>query len=154
MRKTLMTVLFAVAVAACGGKSQTTPEGAGGGNERLAEGAEVEEKHPELTPELHAFHETLAPLWHAEAGPDREPNTCAGVAKLTADAAAIEAAGAPEGVEPNDWAVSVASLQASVKELADGCTAGVSEDFEARFTAVHDGFHALMDLLSTRGSAI
>jgi hypothetical protein len=153
MRQTIVSILFAVAVAACGGKSQPAPE-AGGGNERLAEGAEVEEKHPELTPELHAFHETLAPLWHAEAGPEREPGACAGTDKLTADAAAVAAAGAPEGVEPNDWASAVTGLQASVQELAEGCKAGDSAGFETRFTAVHDGFHGLMELLQTRGPAV
>lgn len=63
-------------------------------------------------------------------------------------------AGAPEGVDHGGWAASVTALQESVKGLDEGCTAGLADGFEERFGAVHDGFHALMDLLKTRGGAV
>jgi hypothetical protein len=135
-----------LAVAACGGASKSEiEEPAGGSSEPIGneEATHEEHQHPELTAEMHAFHDVLAPLWHAST-PDRQATTCDSAGTLLALGEDIQDAPNP-GADEAAWGEAVKRLMLSVVTLMDGCKAG--GDFEAHFGAVHDAFHGLMELL-------
>ncbi len=69
----------------------------------------------------------LAPLWHLDKGPGRADKTCAEVKSLQ------DKADATKDTE----------LVAAVKALADECAKEGRPEFDARFTGVHERFHAL-----------
>lgn len=146
----MRSILFAILIVAagCGGKSAepTTPAPAPEGGEHAGHGAEHEHEggHPELTPEMHAFHDQLAPLWHAEPGPQRQADTCDSIPTLEQGVASIAAAPVPAGVDGATWTGAVGALDTSLDELQTSCAGA---EFDATFSTVHDRFHALMDLL-------
>lgn len=147
----MRSILFivAIAAAACGGASKpdtTEPEPASGTMPAGEHEHEGEGDHHEALPaDVHAFHETLAPLWHSEAA-DRQAATCAKGAELADGAAKIEAAAAPEGVDAAAWTAAAKELTAASQALVTDCGAGAA-DFDATFTALHDRFHGLIELL-------
>ena len=142
MRTILFTMILAVA--ACGGSSKTDTEEPGGAEPIAHEGEKHEEGgHPELTAEMHAFHDVLAPLWHSEA-PDRQDKTCENAGEMLALGEKIQDAPNP-GADSAAWGEAVKTLMLSIVKLMDECKAG--GDFEANFGAVHDAFHGLMELL-------
>lgn len=131
MTKTIRlgSLFLVLAVAAgCGGakKSATTAPIGDDDTKMEHEG----EEHGEMPPAVHAFHEQLAPLWHAPEGDERAQHTCEAVPAMKAQAAAIEGS---EGL--------VAALDA----LAEACAADGRPDFAAKFGAVHDAFHAVLE---------
>src|SRR5262245_612117 len=62
--------------------------------ERAYEGHDREEheqgKHPEMSGALREMHDVLAPIWHAEKGPDREVKACDAAPKFEEQSAAID----------------------------------------------------------------
>ena len=135
-----IAILTVFVAAACGGgekKPTTTPEGGAGGGD----------PHAKLTPELHTFHETLAPRWHAAAGEQRMKDTCGALADFQAQAAAVKAAPATAGADPTAWADAGTALEASVTGLAGACGGTDVAAFDQAFTAVHDAFHHAMELV-------
>jgi hypothetical protein len=130
-----MRILPAVAVsallAACGGAATPAPNtpstppaqfqggGQGGGHEK--------HEHGDLPPAMKAFHDVLAPVWH-DKSPDRAKNACA------------------QALAMNDKAGAVgdADLSAATKAFAAECEKEGRPDFDAKFTAVHERFHAIM----------
>jgi len=153
----MRTILFSVflAVAACGGASKSDLEEPAGGAEPIAHeeeghhGQHSEAEHPPLTPEMEAFHDVLKPLWHAEPGADRQTGTCAKAGELLGLSEKIQNAPNP-GADQAAWELAVRQLMLSLVKLMDECKTG--GDFEANFRAVHDGFHALLDLLPKSAS--
>jgi hypothetical protein len=138
-----ITILALFVAAACGGaEKQTTTPGGGGG--AAAGGADP---HAGLTPELHAFHDTLSPRWHADAGEQRMKDTCAALADFQAQAAAVKAAPAKEGVDPAAWTEAGTALEASVTGLAGACGGTDLAAFDQTFHAVHEAFHRAMELV-------
>ena len=132
------TLLFLV-VAACGGSDKpatttVTPEPA-------------KDEHAKLTPELDAFHETLAPRWHADKGEPRMKDTCGALADFQAKSAAVKAAPASMGADPAAWTDAGAQLEVSVTGLATACGGTDLAAFETAFEAVHDAFHKAMELV-------
>jgi len=106
-------LVLAFAVSACGGKSP-----------------------PQSTPSKDAvadFHEILAPLWHAEEGPQRVTDTCNSIPEMQSRAQAVADA-------RKDQASS--TLVEAVTALGAEC-AGSRAGFQDRFTAVHEAFHAV-----------
>ena len=100
-------------------------------------------EHPKLTGAMHELHEVLAPLWHADKGPERTKKTCEAVPTFEQRAAAVDKDA------PADAAHHTAAqgLIAAVGELKTECAkpeAGRA-DFEAKFMAVHEGFHKVME---------
>jgi hypothetical protein len=87
------------------------------------------EDHGKMKPELHAFHESLAPIWHTNAGADRVTKACAGQADLSAKAASV-----------ND-----AELTAAVEGVKSACATPDKKDVEAKLSSVHDRFHKLAE---------
>jgi hypothetical protein len=110
---------------ACGGNE---PAPASPTNANPNEKSEHHEHHGDLPPPVHAFHETLAPLWH-DKSPDRATKTCENAATLEQKANAT-----------NDKA-----LISTTAALAAECQKDGRPDFEAKFKAVHERFHALAE---------
>lgn len=156
-RITLPALAFAVvasaaASAACGGASAddtTTPTDQAAATPVAGEDPKAGEhgEHAKLTPELDAFHEVLAPRWHAAAGPQRKKDTCAAVAEFKIRASAVASATAPPSVDGTKWSESGAALTASVTSLETACAGTDDKAFDTAFTAVHDRFHAAMELV-------
>jgi len=141
MKRTLTFALL-VAIAACGGKDKpatTTPVA------EHHEGSGEAEEHENLTPELKAFHDLLAPLWHAEKGPKRTSDTCAAREQFKAAADAVAKATPPVPANADTWTAGTRALVAAVADLDHQCTVAGSGDFEGVFAKVHEAFHALME---------
>jgi len=93
-----------------------------------------------------AFHEAMAPLWHAPAGDARTTDTCAAAPDLVASAEAVAASAAPEKVtDEAAWKAAGAELVGKAQALQATCEA--SGDFDGAFTAVHEAFHGLVKLV-------
>ena len=140
----MRSVLFSIAVlaaAACGGTSKpattttTEPAGNPGG------------EHEGLPAEVGAFHDKLAPLWHADNGQARMDQTCAATGELDTLAAAVTKSAAPEGVDAAAWSGKATALQESITKLSAACGDATHATFEADFEAVHKAFHGLIELI-------
>jgi hypothetical protein len=114
--------VFASLLAAVGCGGSTPPAG-----EPHEHGHEHEGGHDKLGGPLKEFHDVLAPLWHADKGPEREKKTCAATASFEERAAAAK----DEGI--------IAAVGALKVECAKA--EGGRADFEAKFAAVHEAFH-------------
>lgn len=147
---------LALAAVACGGTpsqgtSTTSPAAspAVSGDHQHAAGpaghAENHGEHGKMAPSITKFHDTLAPRWHAERGPKRMADTCAAVAELQHDAAAIVAAPAPAGANPASWSAGGKQLADSVGALEVTCKANDAAAFEPAFERVHTSFHHVME---------
>ena len=99
-----------------------------------------------MPPAIKAFHDVLAPRWHAEKGPGRMTDTCGAIPELRADADAIVAAPAPEGKDAAAWSTGGKQLADAVGALDAPCKASDAAAFEAAFTEVHERFHGVMEL--------
>lgn len=91
--------------------------------------------------ELKAFHDVLAPNWHAPQGPDRQTKTCAAIGEFVAKADAVAKAPAPR--DPAKWTEGTQGLVESVNQLKTACGGG---DFDGAFQSVHVHFHALLEV--------
>jgi hypothetical protein len=89
------------------------------------------ENHSHAFPkDVDAFHATLAPLWHAQAGKQRSANVCAQAGKLESLASEIRK-------------VDTKALVASVTALKAQCNASPT-NIDTAFSDVHDAFHRVM----------
>ena len=105
-------------------------------------------EHPKMVGAMHEFHEVLAPLWHADKSPERTKKTCDAVATFETRAAAVDK-DVPESARATEPAYHTAALGliAAVGGLKAECAkpeAGRA-DFEAKFQAVHEAFHRVME---------
>lgn len=132
-------LLAAVLVSACH-KDATAP---------AAAGSEHEHEMANLTPELHAFHELLAPRWHAAEGSARMTDTCGAAAQLETAAKTVAAATAPAGAGSDAWTAATTRLVGAVAELETACKSPDLAGFDAAFSHVHEAFHGAMAV--TRG---
>lgn len=137
-----MKRIFVLAfLVACGSK-QPAPTGPTSG---AAGGTEGSAAHPtEMPAEMQAFHDVLAPRWHAALGPQRMKDTCDAIAQFQSAANALGKATPPTSADADTWTRSTRALVASVGELATACQGGNIGPFEATFATVHENFHALM----------
>ena len=88
------------------------------------------EKHAHsFTKDVDAFHEVLAPLWHAKAGKARSQKVCAQTDKLATLARDISGGDTKPLVE-------------SIATLKEQCQAGPTR-IDAAFAKVHEAFHRL-----------
>lgn len=142
-----LSLVFVLAAAACGGKKSapattTTTEQAEPHDEHAAgEAAE----HEAMTPELTKFHDLLAPLWHADKGPQRIKDTCAAVPQFKTAADEVAKATPPTKANADTWTAATRALVASVSALETACQANDSAKFEAAFHDVHESFHRLLE---------
>jgi hypothetical protein len=134
--------LFAISIA-CGG---STPPASAPHEHAEHEHGQEEEHHGNLPKEVREFHDLLAPLWHAEKGPERVTKTCAQARAL--HAAAIEAAGARDKANDASWKAEGGALVDATAALAAECDKEGRPQFEARLSDVHEHFHKLVENLS------
>ena len=143
MRTVLLAIAVAAATAACGGKSKpadSTVTSQPAGNP----GEEHEHSFPA---EMGAFHDKLAPLWHADSGQARIDETCAATGELDALAAGVKNGAVPAGADPATYGERADALVASVVKLSAACGSADRATFDADFGGVHSAFHALIELL-------
>lgn len=98
-----------------------------------------------LPPPVEAFHDALAPRWHAEPGAQRMADTCAAVPELRSRADAIVAAPAPAGRDAAAWELGGKQLAEAAAALEAPCQAHDAAAFEAAFTQVHERFHGVLE---------
>lgn len=145
-------LVFALALAACSSSNSTTTANApaattasGGEHHGEHHGAG---HHANLSPTMTAFHDVLRPLWHSDAGADRDRRTCEQSATLVERADAISAAPVPESAQANAgrWPTAAAQLMATTRALATACAATPPANVASNLEAVHTAFHGLMEL--------
>lgn len=131
----------------CGHKQPATTESAipGTGDHGVGEHHDMEEEHHGVgIAEIDSFHETLAPLWHADKGDKRKADTCAAVGDMKTQGIEIVGRGRTDHA---GWEGNANSLSKAIDDLAKAC--GEGGDFEAAFGSVHDAFHVLMESAMT-----
>jgi hypothetical protein len=144
----IAAIVLAGVIAGCGGSKPT--------NEPL-EAARDSQKHDTpagkqpggtaaMPPAITAFHDVLAPRWHAEKGAKRMADTCSAIPELRASADAIVAAPAPEGRDAAAWSTGGKQLADAVGALDAPCKASDAAAFETAFHDVHERFHGVMEL--------
>jgi len=105
-------------------------------------------EHAKLSGAAHEFHEVLAPLWHADKSPEREAKTCEAIPTFEQRAAAVDK-DVPEAARADEAAYHTAAqgLVTAVGDLKTECAkpAGGRADFEAKFMAVHEAFHKVIE---------
>lgn len=104
-------------------------------------------EHPKLAGAMHEFHEVLAPLWHADKSPERAKKTCEAVPTFEQRAAAVDKDAPADAARAGAHHEAAQGLVAAVGELKAECAkpeAGRA-DFEAKFKAVHEAFHKVME---------
>lgn len=136
-----LTFALLISAAACGGKDKGAPA-TPASHEHPGEGSGEMMEHENLSPEMKAFHDLLAPRWHAAKGPQRMQDTCSAIEQFKASADAVAKATPPIPANADTWTAGTRALVAAVEELAKACPSG--GDFEAAFAKVHEAFHSLM----------
>lgn len=105
-------------------------------------------EHPKLTGAAHDFHEVLSPLWHADKSPEREKKTCEAIPAFEQRGAALDSH-VPEAAAGNEagYHAAVEGLVKAVGELKAECgkAEGARGDFEAKFHALHEAFHKVIE---------
>lgn len=145
MRTLTVSLLIGLVTAVgCGGKDKgaTTTSGATG---QTGSGNEGGDAHEGLPAEMQAFHDLLAPRWHAAAGAQRITDTCGAVPQFKSSADAIAVATPPIAANADTWTTGTKALVAAVGELNAACKTNDAAKFEPAFAKVHDAFHALME---------
>lgn len=146
--------MLIVAASACGGKAApgTEPEIGGNTHDTHHGSAAAADEHGGMPASIKKFHDTLAPRWHAEKGPQRTADTCAAIGQLQADAAAIVAAPTPAGTAAAVWADGGKQLADAVTALDATCKAKDAAAFEPAFASVHTAFHHVMESAAKPGA--
>jgi hypothetical protein len=90
------------------------------------------------------FHEQLAPLWHAPESPKRVADTCAAAATLHGLANDIVMARAGAGTAPG-YLDATHALVDAVAAMHKECGTADRKNFNAKFAAVHEAFHAVAE---------
>jgi hypothetical protein len=105
------------------------------------------EKHDEvgMPPTLRAFHDVLAPRWHAKPGPERMADTCKAIPDFRGNADAIATSQQPEGRDPAAWVAGGKQLSDAVTVLESACKSADATSFDAAFGQVHERFHGLLE---------
>jgi len=142
----LRTTAIALLLLGCGSSepastATTTPAS------KAAQPEHGKDEHHRLTPELQAFHDQLAPRWHAAKGDERRKDTCTAVPEFKTRAAAVQSAAAPATVDAAAWQKAGADLVAAVGTLETACGGSDAAAFDAAFESVHTSFHHAMELM-------
>jgi hypothetical protein len=138
-----LTFALLISAAACGGKDKGAPAPTPTAHESTGSASSGEMmEHEGLSAEMKAFHDLLAPRWHAEKGPQRTQDTCSAIDQFKASADALAKATPPLPANADTWTAGTRALIAAVEDLAKACPNGAT--FEDAFAKVHEAFHALM----------
>jgi hypothetical protein len=155
----MKTLILAIAVIGCGGPARQDPNAPGGEPGRMGSmsqkhdmhtravdpGKKGEEMGHEIPPQIAAFHEVLAPHWHADRGPQRMTDTCAAIPQFRSDADAIATAQPPADGDAAAWSAGGKQLADAVAALEATCNASDATAFEPAFERVHAAFHHVME---------
>jgi len=117
----------------------------GGDHQMRGKGEKKAGTMADVSPELARFHDTLAPRWHAEHGPQRMADTCSAISQFHRGAEAIVAAKAPSQGDPVGWSNGGRKLTEAVAALDATCRSKDATAFEPAFERVHETFHGLME---------
>lgn len=142
LRKLALVLVASLSLAACGGGAAEEHGGEHGGHHGEHGGGG--EHHAALPPALDAFHDVLAPAWHSEPGATRSTEACTAAPTLRERAGTVQSDAAPEGVDAAAWTEATAALIANTEALVATC-AEQGADGEAKLSAVHEAFHALVE---------
>jgi hypothetical protein len=148
IRSWLAPALVSLGLCALGCGSSTPPAGAAHDERAEHEHEHEHGEHAHMSGAIREMHDALAPLWHAEKSPDRESKTCEAVPTFEQRAGAIDKE-VPEGARADEagYHSSAQALVTAVGDLKAECAkpAGGRADFEAKFMAVHEAFHKVME---------
>lgn len=136
-------VVVAAVLAACGSK-QPAPAAPAHTDTGMSGEHDMASMEAGMSPEMKAFHDVLAPRWHADKGPQRMKDTCTALPDFQRDADAIAKATPPRSAHADTWTASTKQLVAAVGELDTTCKANDATSFEAAFQKVHESFHGVM----------
>lgn len=144
-------VILGLLLAGCGGGSAQSGddeqrEASAGGEAEHHDGHGEHHEHAELPPSVSAFHDVLAPAFHADPGPGRAQAACDAHETFDTRAAAVRDAGAPEGVDADAYAQAAGGLVAASAELTRVCGEG-TDGAEAALDSLHGAFHAVVEQL-------
>lgn len=92
------------------------------------------------------FHAVLAPIWHADKGPDRTAKACDASKTMRERAGAIETSAPPEGAKAEDYTANAKALTVSVDALTAACAADGRPDVDAKLSQVHDAYHKVAEM--------
>ena len=95
----------------------------------LSSMAKEEEHSHDFTENVSAFHDVMAPLWHADSSMERIKSTCEAVEKMQVLASRIDGAN---------------TLIKSLLALSSNCDKELKV-FDAAFLQVHHAFHKVTD---------
>lgn len=130
----------------------TTPENPGGAacarpNEEAHHHGQ--HAHAAMPAPMAAFHEVIRPLWHSDAGAERDGRVCEQAATLRARAGAVAEMPVPESAQSREqgWRTTSAQLVATSDALVATCGATPRGNVAAGLEAVHTAFHGLFDQL-------
>jgi len=119
-----LSVLLCLGLAACGSSTSESDEATSGGEATPAQ------EHPSLPPDLHAFHDVLAPVWHSDAGEGRAQAACENAQSFVQLSANVEDGQA---------------LRDASRHLAAICGSAESAAIEEALGSVHQAFHDVME---------
>ena len=166
MRRTCLFAGALLLLAGCGGGDAEGGEGehheeasAGGEHHGEHHGGEHHGEHGEggghehgdMHPALHAFHEVLAPAWHADPGEARVAASCEASAQLVELTPPLGEAMAEHvreaGGTDEDATAPGANLATATASLGEACGADEVDGtaVEERIAGVHDAFHVIME---------
>lgn len=141
----LRTMILALALTACGGKSATPahPNDDPNWGRPMSDQGNHEEHMP---PELAKFHDVLAPRWHADKGAQRVADTCKAIPDFKANADAIAKATPPRTAHADTWTTGTRALVDAVAGLEHVCSnPDQAVGFDEAFAKVHESFHKLLE---------
>jgi len=118
-----------------------------GGHERGEHGEHERGEHGLASGPVSDFHALMGPLWHADQGTTRTNGTCQAIADFRAKAAAIESGPVPQPAQADEsgYRQAGAALKTAVEGLATACATESRSTFDARFLAVHEAFHRVLE---------
>jgi len=119
---------------ACGSSEPTTTTTA---DQEASVGGEAQE-HPQLPPDLAAFHDALAPVWHHDPGEERAHDACDAAQTYIQLSANVQ-----NGED----------LRTATRHLAAVCGSAETPAIEEALRAVPEAFHAVLEASDPEGSA-
>lgn len=143
----LCTTAIALLLVGCGSSEPATTTAAPAKEAGAPAAEHGTDEHHRLTPELQAFHDQLAPRWHAAKGEERRKDSCAAMPEFKTRAAAVQSAAAPATVDAAAWQKAGADLVDTVSKLETACGSSDAAAFDAAFEVVHTSFHHAMELM-------
>ncbi|MFO0547025.1 MAG: hypothetical protein U0271_01490 [Polyangiaceae bacterium] len=146
LRYSHLIPVLAFAVACGGSKSESKTADHDAEHEHgEGEGGEHHEEHSAV-PEVAAFHDVLAPLWHDKAQAKDWAGVCAGTKDLTTHADAIVASKSADKLGDRAQTFRDAATQLSKLSTDLDSVCSQKGDVEGALKQVHEQFHKVMEL--------